>query len=89
MNSQFEGFVNDYSSSRKQIEEKVNAICGFNVNRALNVIWIIGSILSIAGLYIFKENASYQQCFLYILLPLILLRFIDILTTWMIKDIRE
>lgn len=59
--------------------------CGFRVFYVLKIVWAIGFVMSIAGLFIWNDT-NYRRTFFFFLLPLILYGVIIIVDDWIKED---
>lgn len=66
-------------------EVYINKQCGFRVFYVLKIVWAIGFVMSIAGLFIWNDT-NYRRTFFFFLLPLILYGVIIIVDDWIKED---
>lgn len=75
----------DIPQKIKDIENFLDKKCGFRVFYVLKIVWAVGFVVSVAGLFIWND-ANYRRTFFYILLPLILYGVIIIINDWIKED---
>ena len=71
---------------QKQIAEKIKDLLGFDFEKACISLWYVGLTMSLIGIFLFWNDPTHQRAFVYIIVPLIVLRLPTILLKLINKD---